>query len=74
MFWIIEIIFDNDGMIAFISNYKKKKAIKNKYFRHEIHNITDFMKRNLILDNINVFHLKNKIFKEILLFFIFALF
>lgn len=41
-------------MIAFISNYKKKKAIKNKYFRHEIHNITDFMKRNLILDDINV--------------------
>lgn len=61
-------------MIAFISNYKKKKAIKNKYFRHEIYNITDFMKRNLILDDINVFHLKNKIFNEILLFFIFALF
>lgn len=52
----------------------KKKAIKNKYFRHEIYNITDFMKKNLILNNVNVFHLKNKIFNEILLFFIFILF
>lgn len=41
---LVLIIFNNDGMIAFIDNYKKK-AIKNKYFRQEIYNITDFYEK-----------------------------